>query len=146
MYPSAQRRRSSATVRSRAWSDTRIRGIMPPRERRVERERGWREVQPAGEGQRVLRAVLAVHARVLPLDRQGPRVARAVERADERLEVDVAAPRRDEVPAALGRAEVQVRAEDRAAAVERHVRVLDVDVVDPVGELVDERGRVEELV
>ena len=52
----------------------------------------------------------------------------------------------DEVPAARLLAEVQVPAEDRAAAVEALDRVLDVHVVDAVGELGHERGAVEELV
>src|SRR3954464_2104073 len=43
-------------------------------------------------------------------------------------------------------AEVQGPAEDRAAPVEALDRVLDVDVVDAVGELGDERRAVEELV
>ena len=62
------------------------------------------------------------------------------------LEVDVAVAGGDEVPAARLLAEVQVRREDRAAAVEPLARVLDVDVVDPVGELERELRRVEELV
>jgi hypothetical protein len=53
---------------------------------------------------------------------------------------------RDEVPTACLLAEVQVRAKDRPAAVEPFARVLDVDVVDPVGELERELSRVEVLV
>src|SRR3712207_8667033 len=41
---------------------------------------------------------------------------------------------------------VEVGGEDAAPAVERPPRVLDVDVVDAVGELLDEGRRVEELV
>jgi hypothetical protein len=54
-------------------------------------------------------------------------------------------PGRDEVPPALALAEVQVRGQDRAAAVEAALRVLDVYVVDPIRELGHECGRVEEL-
>ena len=43
-------------------------------------------------------------------------------------------------------AEVEVSAEDALAAVEGLARVLHVDVIDAVRELLDERGRVEELV
>ena len=62
----------------------------------------------------VRRAPLAVHAGVLPLDGERPVVADAVQDAEERLEVDVAVAGRDEGPAAVGLAEVDVRAEDRA--------------------------------
>ena len=48
--------------------------------------------------------------------------------------------------AALRLAEVEVAGEDRAAPVEPAQRVLHVHVVDAVGELLDEGGRVEELV
>src|SRR3712207_9450373 len=70
----------------------------------------------------------------------------AVERPHAPLEVHVAVSRRDEVPAALGLPEVQVGAEDASAAVEPLLRVLYVEVVDPVGELLDKRRRIEELV
>src|SRR5712691_3473504 len=50
-------------------------------------------------------AVLAVHAGVLPLDRQGPLVADPVERTHDRLELHVAVSGRDEVPAAAAVAE-----------------------------------------
>src|SRR5438876_318669 len=56
----------------------------------VEGELRRREVGPADERERVLRPVLAVHAAVLPLDRERPLVADPVQRAEERLEVDVA--------------------------------------------------------
>ena len=83
-------------------------------------------------------AVLAVHAGVFPLDRERAVVADLVEGAGDGVEVDLAAARRAEVPAAAGVAEVQVRAEDAGLAVERPRGVLDVDVVDPVGERPDE--------
>ena len=92
--------------------------------RRVERDRRRREVGAADERERVRGAPVAVHAAVLPLDRERPVVADPVERAEERLEVDVAVAGRDEVPAARLLAEVQVRAEDRAAAVEARFESL----------------------
>src|SRR3954452_7966806 len=95
----------------------------------VEGAAARREVRRAHERQRVRRAPVAVHARVLPLDRERALVADPVQRAQERLEVDVAVAGGDEVPAALVLAEVQVAAEDRAAPVEALDRVLDVDVV-----------------
>jgi hypothetical protein len=112
----------------------------------VEHDRGGSEVSASHEGECILRAPLAVHAGVFPLDRERPRVADRVERAEERLEVDVAVAGRDEVPAAIALAEVQMPAEDALAAVERLLRVLDVDVVDAVGELDRELRRIEELV
>ena len=92
----------------------------------------------------------APQSRSMPLSshsiESGPCVADPVQRAEELLEVDVAVAGRDEVPAARLVAEVQVRGEDRAAAVEALARVLDVHVVDPVGELERELRGVEELV
>src|SRR6478736_5722133 len=94
--------------------------------RRVEGDIRRREVGAAHERERVLCPPLAVHAGVLPLDRERPLVADPVERPEERLEVDVAVPGRDEVPAALRLAEVEMTAEDRPAAVEGTARVLHV--------------------
>src|SRR5581483_11554913 len=68
-----------------------------------------------------------------------------VQRPQQRLEVDVAAAGRDEVPAPLHLAEVEVRAENRAPPVEAAPRVLHVHVVDAVAELERELGRIEEL-
>src|SRR5688572_5279048 len=116
------------------------------RERGVERHLRRREVGPSHERERIGRAPIAIHPRVLPLDGERPLVADPVERADHLLEVDVAVTGRDEIPAAALAAEVEVAAEDRRAAVEATLGVLDVDVVDAVAELVDERRRVEELV
>src|SRR5215218_1326023 len=116
------------------------------REGGVEGHGRRREVRLAHEREGVRRAPVAVHPGVLPLDRERPVVADPVERADHRLEVDVAVAGGDEVPAAARLAEVEVPAEDRAAAVEPPDRVLDVGVEDPVAELGDEGGRVEELV
>ena len=107
---------------------------------------GRGEVGPADEASGVRRAPVAVHAGVLPLDRERALVADPVERAEELLEVDVAVAGRDEVPAARVIAEAEVRAEDRAASVEPFARVLHVHVVDAVGELEHERSRVEQLV
>src|SRR5262245_21949872 len=112
----------------------------------VERDRRRSEARPANERKRVGRAPIAIHARVLPPDRERSGVADAVERTEQRLEVDVTVSGRDEVPTALGLAEVQVSAEDALPPVERLARVLDVHVVDPVGELLYERGGVQELV
>ena len=68
-----------------------------------------------------------------------------VELADDLLEIDVAVAGGAEVPAAPQVAERQVRAEDAGLAVERHGRVLHVDMVDPVGELADEQVRLHAL-
>ena len=99
------------------------------------------------ERERVLRAALAVHPRVLPLDRQRPRRSRSGS-ARGRSSSKSTSPWPGETKSQprVGLAEVEVRAEDRPAAVEPPSRVLDVHVVDPVGELLDELRRVEELV
>src|SRR6202171_804505 len=81
----------------------------------VERHAGRGEVCPSDHGQCVRRAPVAVHARVLPLDRERAVVSDSVQSADERLEVDVAVARRDEGPAPVRLAEVDVGAEDRPA-------------------------------
>src|SRR5262245_13970300 len=75
---------------------------------------GRLEVGTANERERLLRAVLAVHGRVLPLDGERPRVLDPVQRPDQCVEVHVATPGRDEVPAAGRFTELQVRAEDGA--------------------------------
>src|SRR5690606_26994597 len=86
-----------------------------------------------------------VHAGVFPLDRQRALVANVVERPEDALERHPTAPRRDEVPPASVVAEEEVRAEDAVAAVQQLDGLLDVDVVDAVGELVHEGRRVDEL-
>src|SRR3712207_9569614 len=67
--------------------------------------------------------LLALHAGVLPLDRERPLVTGPVERPHELLEVDVAVPGGHEVPAAVRVAEVQVRAEDGTAADRKSTRL-----------------------
>src|SRR5262249_48384408 len=100
--------------------------------RRVERSIRRREVGAANELQRLGSTPLAVHAAVLPLDRERTCVADLVECPEELVEVDVAVTGGDEVPAAFAASEVEVRAQDRAAPVEAALRVLHVDVKDPV--------------
>src|SRR5216683_1765656 len=119
---------------------------LPLLERGVERDAGGSEVGSANHCQRVGRAPISVHARVLPFDRQRAVVPDSVQSSDQRFEVHVAVARRDEDPTAIRLAEVDVRAEDRPASVEKLLRVLDVDVVDAIRELHHERRRVEELV
>src|SRR5438093_475986 len=92
--------------------------------RGVERDLRRREVDAAHERECLLCAALALHAGVLPLDRERTGVADPVQRAHDGVEVDVSVPRRDEVPAALAVAEVEVRREDRAPPVEPPLRVL----------------------
>src|ERR1700733_10811385 len=104
-----------------------------------------RERTSPDERQRVASAVLAVHPRILPFDRERARIPDAVERPQELLEIDVPPARRDEVPAPLLLPEPQVGREDRAAPVQTELRVLDVHVVDPIGELKRELGRIQEL-
>src|SRR5687767_982904 len=120
-------------------------GALLSLECRVEGDRAGGEVDPPHELDGLGRAVLAVHTRVLPLDRERALVADPVERPHDRLELHVAVPGRDEVPAPAAVAEVEVRVEDRAVAVEIDLRVLYMDVEDPVRERVEELGRVDEL-
>jgi hypothetical protein len=68
----------------------------------VERHARRREVEGLAERRGLGGAVDAVHARVLPLDRQRAPVADVVERDDDLLEVDVAAADAAEVPVAAG--------------------------------------------
>ena len=90
--------------------------------------------------------VQAVHAGVLPLDRDRAGVADRVERAERVLPRHVAVPGRDEVPPAAGVAPRQVRSEHAGPAVGRtHPGVLAVDVVDAVLEVRDEPDRVDVL-
>src|SRR5439155_5962027 len=105
-----------------------------------------REVRAPNERERIRCSPVAIHSRVLPLDGERSGVPDSVQGAEEGLEVDVAVPGRDEVPASLRLAEVEMTAEDALAPVERLPRVLHVDVIDAVRKLLDERGRVEELV
>src|SRR5437899_4914841 len=112
----------------------------------VERDAGRSEISPAHEGQGVRSTPIAVHAGVLPLDRERTVVPDAVQGSDERFEVDVAMAGRDDDPTPIRLAEVDVRAQDRAVSVEQLLRVLDVDVIDAIPKLHHERRRVEELV
>src|SRR5271157_4280594 len=98
---------------------------LPFRERLVEEPAGGLEAhllldEAGGLGG----AVFAVHAGVFPLDGKRAGVADLVEDAGDGVEIDLAAARRAEVPAPSGVAEVQVRAEDPALAVERSRGVL----------------------
>src|SRR5215210_5514679 len=115
-------------------------------ERRVERRRRRVERQPPHELQRLRRADQPVHPGVLPLDRDRAVVADAVEHPEARLPRHVAVPGGDEVPAAPRVRPRQVRAHPAVAPVaDLALRVLAVDVVDPVLEVPDERHRVEVL-
>jgi hypothetical protein len=68
-----------------------------------------------------------------------------IERTDDRLEVDPAATRGAEVPAAARIAEAEVACEDAGAAVEGGDRVLDVDVIDAIGEGAEKLDRIDPL-
>ena len=75
----------------------------------------------------------------------GPCVADLVQRADDLLEIDAAAARRAEFPAAARIAKLQMAAQNAAAAVERDDRVLDVDVINAVGKRPQEFDRIDPL-
>src|ERR1700682_4397818 len=114
---------------------------LPLLEGGVEGQVGWGEVGSPHESQRVWRAPVAVHARVLPFDGERTLVHNPVESAQKRLEVHIAVTWRYEGPAPLRRPKVDVGAEDRSAAVQQLLRVLHVNVIDAVSELGDERCR-----
>src|SRR4051794_12850287 len=83
------------------------------------------EGEPAHEGQRLGCTHQAVHARVLPLDRDGSAVADRVERPETVLPRDVTVPGGDEVPAPSQVGPGQVGGESTAAPVAgAHLRVL----------------------
>src|SRR5207248_7570584 len=103
---------------------------------------GRREVEALDEAAGVLGAVVPVHARVGPVDRQRPLVAHLVQGADQRLPVDAAVPRGAVVPATPRVAGRQITVQQPRAAVEGDGGVAGVDVVDAVGEAADEGGRV----
>src|ERR1700682_2150468 len=67
----------------------------------VKRHGGRGEIGPSHHCQCVRRTPVAVHARILPFDRERTLVPNSVESADERLEVDVAVTGRDEGPAPI---------------------------------------------
>src|SRR5690349_15589993 len=86
------------------------------------------------------RAELAVHSDVLPLDRQRARIPSAVQRANDLLEVDLAAANAAELPEAIGMTEVEMSAEDAGGL--RYAgppHVFHVRMIDPVAESLDER-------
>src|SRR5713226_7123428 len=56
---------------------------------RVECDRRWGEIGATHECQRVGRAPLAFHPRVLPFNREGTLVADAVEGAEDRFEIHI---------------------------------------------------------
>src|SRR5260370_42049212 len=74
---------------------------LPLLERGVERDAGGSEVGPADHCQRVRRAPVAVHARVLPFDRKRAVVPDSVQSSNQRFEVNVAVARGDEDPSAI---------------------------------------------
>src|SRR3546814_2033801 len=85
-------------------------------ERRIERGSGLFPDQRARVLERERGTVQAIHAGVLPLDRDGTVVTDGAERAEAVLPRDVAVARRHEVPAPTRVTPGQVRAKDPAAA------------------------------
>src|SRR3954462_12082943 len=120
-------------------------GFFAGGERGVEGGGGRVEHESPDELHGLLGTAQPVHPGVLPLHGDGAGVADGVERAERLLPRDVAVARRHEVPAAPRVGPRQVGAEAAVAAVEALLRVLAVDVVDPVGEVEDEPDRVEVL-
>ena len=100
------------------------RGSLTPAARGVERSVGGREVALRTKRERLARAPFALHAAVLPLDRQRTVVADPVQRADELIEVDVAVPGETKSQPRSAVAEVQMRGEDRPAPSRRRLASL----------------------
>src|SRR3954454_5111433 len=116
------------------------------RERGVERSARRGEGQRADEVHSLGGADQAVHAGVFPLHRDRAVVPDRVEHPEACFPRDVAVTGRDEVPAAARVTPRQVRAHPAVAAVaDLLLRVLAVDVVDPVLEVPEEADRVEVL-
>src|SRR3954449_3444588 len=103
------------------------------------------EVFLLDEGAGFAGAEFAVHAAVFPFDGERPLIADAVELADDLLEVDAAASGAAEIPAAAVIAEVEVAGKNAGAAIERDDGVLDVHVIDAVGEGPQKFDRVDSL-
>src|SRR5262245_43461959 len=147
---SCQRRPRDAPLyvpRGKPGGSQAIDPVLAPLEGGVEGDARLREVQPPREARGLARAVLAVHHRVLPLDRQRALVAGVVELAHQGLEVDAPAAGRAEVPEASVEPEVGVAAEDadgRTALAPPDV--LDVHVEDALAELAQEGDVVDALV
>ena len=106
---------------------------------------GWREIELTGEFAGVVRAENAIHSAIFPFDGKRSRVTDLIEGADDRFEVDFAVTGTAEVPAAPGIAEVEVRSQDAAFAVERDGGVLDMAMVDAVGESAEEFDGIDAL-
>src|SRR5690606_23154436 len=83
-----------------------------PVELRVEGDSAGREVDPLHEGRRLARAVLAIHARVLPFHAQRAAIPHVVQRDDDLLEVHVPVAQRAEIPVPPRVGERRVPAED----------------------------------
>src|SRR5918994_1449080 len=130
-------RRYGPPVRSRS---------VPRAEGCVERCRGRVEREPSDELERLGSADQAVHAGVLPLDRDRALVADGVEHPEAGLPRHVAVAGRHEVPATSRVGPWQVRTHPAVAAVaDLALRVLAVHVIDAVTEVPQEAHRVEVL-
>src|SRR6478735_7702109 len=134
---SAERVTLSRRGRAGAWS---------ARERGVERGGRRVECEALHERERLGSTDEAVHAGVLPLDRDRSVVADRVQHAEARLPRHVAVTGRHEVPAATRVRPGEVRTHPPVAAVaDLTLRALAVDVIDPVAEVSQETDGVEVL-
>ena len=101
---------------------------------RVEGPIAGGEIEFLGELAGFLRTEGPFHPAVFPFDRQGTVVADVIQGSNDLFKVDAAATGTAEIPTAPRVAEVQVAGIDPALAVERHNRVLDMDMIDAVRE------------
>lgn len=114
-------------------------------QRVVKGDVGGREIDLLGKGAGLGTAEDPLHTAVLPLDGQGAVIAHLVEHPDDVVEVHVAVAGGNEIPAPPLIPEGNVGAQDAVAAVEVQLGILDVDVVDPVGKVKEEHGRIQAL-
>src|SRR6516165_9514024 len=96
------------------------------------------KIKPLYELARILRAIVAVHAGILELYREGTFVTDIVESANNALPIDAAVTRRSKIPAAARIAVGKIRSEDAAAAVKRQRNIFDMNVENAIGKAAQE--------
>src|SRR5690625_541404 len=90
-------------------------------------------------------AMEAIHSAIFPFERKRPDVTDNIERANNLLEIDIAAADRTKIPAASGVAKIQMRSQDSAPAIELMCDIFHVHVIDPVRKRADKFDRIDEL-
>ena len=101
----------------------------------IESDARGRKVHVAHEGERLLCAEFAVHAVVLPFNRERTAVTDCVLCAHDLIKVDIPMSQRAEVPAAPQIAERKMGSQNSGSAVQGYGGIFHVDVIDLLGEL-----------